>query len=83
MWEKDSPSNPGIDMQLNISQWSSGTYLVQVKLGPKVVHKKLLHTKQIFVKRGSLKPSNELNIFQNELLKNQIRIVLSILTEKL
>ena len=45
MWEKDSPSNPGIDMQLNISQWSSGTYLVQVKLGPKVVHKKLLLTK--------------------------------------
>lgn len=45
VWSGDLTSDRGIDMQLDISGWSSGTYLVQVKLGRKVVYKKLLLTK--------------------------------------
>lgn len=45
IWHENLSSKSGFDMQLDITGWKCGTYLVRVKNGQQVVHKKLIISK--------------------------------------
>ncbi|MCK4922191.1 MAG: T9SS type A sorting domain-containing protein [Bacteroidales bacterium] len=45
VWHEHLPSNPNINMRIDISSWNSGTFLVQTKLGREVVYRKLIVSK--------------------------------------
>ena len=42
IWHEDMYIEPGMEIRLDISEWNSGTYLIQVNLGSKLVYKKLV-----------------------------------------
>ena len=45
IWNKELPFKSSNDIGVDISEWTSGIYLVQVNLGSKEIRKKLIVTK--------------------------------------